>query len=81
MLAAIFVHDDTPTNWKHGHIPLYNNFGSLSFRNPTLLCFVQNHFQAHSTLRTTFLQEGEDDEDMSSMGMTTIGEWHIDPRD
>ena len=81
MLAAIFVHDDTPTNWKHGHIPLHNNFGSLCFRNPSLLCFVQNHFQAQSTPRTTFLQEGGDDEDMSSMGTTTLGEWHRDPRD
>ena len=40
MLAAIFVHDDTPTNWKHDHIPLHNNFDSLCFRNPALLCFV-----------------------------------------
>jgi len=81
MLAAIFVHDDTPTNWKHGHIPLHNNFGSLCFRNPALLCLVQNHFQAHSMPRMAFFQEGKDDEDMSSIGMTTIGEWHRDPRD
>ena len=73
MLAAIFVHDDTPTNWKHGHIPLHNNFGSLCFRNPVLLYVVQDQFQAQSTPRTAFHQEGEDDEDMTPMHMTMFG--------
>ena len=38
--CCYFVHDDTPTNWKHDHIPLHNNFGSLCFHNPALLCFL-----------------------------------------
>ena len=78
MLADISMRDDSFHSLKQGHIPLHNNFGSLCFRNPALLCFVQNHFQAHSTLRTAFLQEGEDDEDMTSMHIAKHGEWHDD---
>ena len=68
------------TNWTHGHVSSWS-FSPHYFGN--LVCFrvVQNHFQAHSTPRTAFLQEEEDDEDMSSVGTTTIGEWHRDPRD
>ena len=76
MLADISMRDDSFHSLKHGHIPLHNNFGSLCFRNPALLCFVQNHFQAHSTTRTAFLQEGDDDEDMIPMHTTMIGAWH-----
>ena len=47
MLADISMRDDSFHSLKHGHTPLHNNFGSLCFRNPALLCFVQNHFQAH----------------------------------
>ena len=47
MLADISMRDDSFHSLKHGHIHLHNNFGSLCFRNPALLCFVQNHFQAH----------------------------------
>jgi len=76
MLADISMRDDSFHSLKHGHTPLHNNFGSLCFRNPALLCFVQNHFQAHSTPRTAFLQEVEDDEDMTPMHTTMIGAWH-----
>ena len=76
MLADISMRDDSFHSLKHGHTPLHNNFGSLCFCNPALLCFVQNHFQAHSTPRTAFLQEGEDEEDMTPMHTTMIGAWH-----
>ena len=76
MLADISMRDDSFHSLKHGHTPLHNNFGSLCFRNPALLCFVQNHLQAHSTPRTAFLQEGEDNEDMTPMHTTIIGAWH-----
>ena len=43
-----------------------------------LVCFgvVQNHFQVHSTPRTAFRQEGEDDEDITSMDTVMVGEWN-----
>ena len=75
MFVEIFMRDDSFHSLKHGHIPLRNNFDSLCFHNPALLCFVQDRFQTQSTPRTAFLQ-GEDEEDMSSMGTTTLGEWH-----
>ena len=37
---------------------------------------MQNHFQVHSSPRTAFRQEGEDDEDMTSMDTVIVGEWH-----
>ena len=62
-------------NWTHGHVSSWS-FSSHYFGN--LVCFrvVQNHFQAHSTPRTAFLQEGEDEEDMTPMHTTMIGAWH-----
>jgi hypothetical protein len=36
---------------------------------------VQDQFQAQSTPRTAFHQEGEDDEDMTPMHMTMFGAW------
>ena len=53
--------------WKHGHVPSHNYFSSLCLRNPVLCCVVQDQFQAQSTPRTAFHQEGEDVEDMTSM--------------
>jgi len=47
--------------WKYGHVPSYNYFSSLCLRNPVLLYVVQDQFQAQSTPRTAFHQEGEDD--------------------
>jgi hypothetical protein len=43
--------------WKPGHIPPHNCSGFLYFRNPVLLCVVQDQFQVQSTSRTTFLQK------------------------
>ena len=51
--------------WKHGHIPPHNCFGLLYLRNPVLPCVVQDRFHVHSMSRTTFLQEGGNDEDMT----------------
>jgi hypothetical protein len=60
-------------NRKHGHIPPPNCFGLLYFRNPVLLCVVQALFQVQSTPRTTFLQQVENDEDLTPMHRTMIG--------
>ena len=60
--------------WKHGPIPPHNYFGLLYFCNPVLPCVVQDRFQVQSTSRTTFLQKGENDEDMTPMHTTMIGE-------
>ena len=61
--------------WKHGHVLSHNYFSFLCPRNPVLLYVVQDRFQAQSTPRTTFRQEGEDDEDMTPMHMTMFGAW------
>ena len=45
---------------------------SLCLCNPVLLYVVQDQFQTQSTPRTTFCQEGEDDEDMTPMHMTML---------
>ena len=37
---------------------------------------MQDQFQAQSTPRMVFRQEGKDDEDMTSMHMTMLGESH-----
>ena len=57
-------------NGKHGHLPRQNCFGSLYFCNPVLPCDVQDTSKAHWTPRTAFLQEGEDDEDITPMDTT-----------
>ena len=74
MLAEIFMRDDMLETWKHGHVYSHNYFSSLCLRNPVLLCVVQDQFQAQSMSRTTFHQEREDDEDMSSMHTTMLGD-------
>jgi len=71
--------DDIQTNWIHGLVSTWS-FSFHYFGNPVCFRVVQNHFQAHSTPRMTFCQEGEDDEDMSSVGTTTLGEWHRESR-
>ena len=76
MLAEIFMRDDMLQTWKHGHIPSHNYFNSLCFCNPVLLYVVQDQFQAQSTPRTAFCQEGGDDEDMTPMHMTIFGIWY-----
>ena len=72
-LAEIFIRDDMLETWKHGHVSSHNYFIFLCLRNPVLLCVVQDQFQAQSTPRTTFRQEGEDDEDMTPMHTTMFG--------
>ena len=72
MLAEIFMRDDMLETWKHGHVPSHTYFSSLCLHNPILFYVVQDQFQAQSTPRTTFRQEGEDDEDMP-MHMTMFG--------
>ena len=76
MLAKIFMRDDMLETWKHGHVPSHNYFSSLCLRNPVLFCVVQDQFQAQSTPRMAFRQEGEDDEDMTPMYMTMFGAWY-----
>jgi hypothetical protein len=75
MLAKFSMQDDIFTNWKHGDIPPHNNFDFLCFQNPVLSCVVQDHFQEQSASRTTFLQKGENDEDMATMLMSMRGAW------
>jgi hypothetical protein len=72
--ADNFMRHDMIHNWKNGHIPPHNCFGLLYFRNPVLLCVVQDRFQVQSMLRTTFLQERENDEDMTLMHTTMSSE-------
>ena len=66
MLAEIFMRDDMLETWKHGHVPSHNYFSFIYPRNPVLLYIVPDQFQAQSTPRMAFCQEGEDDEDMPS---------------
>jgi hypothetical protein len=73
MLAKFSMQDDIFTDWKHGDIPPHNNFDFLCFRNPILYCVVQDHFQVQSASRMTFLQKGENDEDMATMLMSMHG--------
>jgi hypothetical protein len=73
--AGNFMRHDMIHNWKHGHIPPHNYFDLLYFRNPVLCCVVQDHFQVQSASRTTFLQKGENDEDMATMLMSMHGAW------
>jgi hypothetical protein len=74
--AENFMRHDMTHNWKHGHIPPPNSFDLFYFRNPVLRCVVQDRFQIQSASRTTFLQKGENDEDMTLMYMTTVGVWN-----
>jgi hypothetical protein len=48
-------------------------FYLLYFRNPVFRCVVQDHFHVQSASRTTFLQKGENDEDMTLVHTTIIG--------
>ena len=62
-------------NWTHGHVSSWS-FSFHYFGNLVSFRVVQNHFQAHSTPRMAFRQEGDDDEDMTSMDTVMVGEWH-----
>ena len=76
MLAEIFMRNDMLETWKYGHVPSHNYFSSLCLRNPVLLYVVQDQFQAQSTPRMAFRQEGEVDEDMTPMHMTMFCAWY-----
>jgi hypothetical protein len=73
--AGNFMRHNMIHNCKHGHIPPHNCFDLLYFCNPVLRCVVQDHFQVQSASRTTFLQKGENDEDMAIMLMSMHGAW------
>ena len=62
-----------------GHNLSHNIVHSYYFGNLAFLHVVQDRLQAQSTPRTAFRQEGEDDEDMTSMDMDMGGEWHGSP--
>ena len=70
----MFVGQDMLQTWICGHILSQNIVHSHYFRN--LICphVVQDRLQAKSTPRTAFHQERKDDEDMSSMHMTMLGD-------
>jgi hypothetical protein len=74
--ATNILQHDMIHNWKHGPISPLNYFGLLYFRNPALICVVQDRFQEQSTSRTTFLQKGENDENMTPIHMTMIVAWN-----
>jgi hypothetical protein len=75
-MLAFFMRHDMIHNWKHGRIPPHNCFDLLYFRNLILRCVVQDHFHVQSASRTTFLQKGENDEDMTPMHTTMVGVWN-----
>ena len=68
--SDICIREDIRTNWIHGHVSSHS-FSFHYFGNPVCCRIVKNQFQAQSTPSTTFHQEGEDDEDMTSMHTTT----------
>jgi hypothetical protein len=74
--ATNIMRHDMIHNWKQGHISAHQYFDLLYFHNPVLHCVVQTQFQLQSTSRTTFLQKGENDEDMTPMHMTMTGAWN-----
>jgi hypothetical protein len=74
--AADIVRHDMIHNWKRGYISPHNYFGLFYFHNPILFCVVQDRFQVQSTSMTTFLQNGENDEDMTPMHTSMIGAWN-----
>jgi hypothetical protein len=59
-----------------GHILSPNIVHSHYFGNLVCLHVVQDGLEATLTPRSTFRQEGEDDEDMASTHMTILGESH-----
>jgi hypothetical protein len=70
------IGDEILRDWKHAHVTPHNILSSHIFRNLVFLCVVQSHFRAQTTPRTSFRQEGEDDEDMTSMHTTMLSGWY-----
>jgi hypothetical protein len=72
----MFVEEDMLQNWTCGHILSHNIVHSHFFGNLVCLQVVQDRLQAKSTPRMAFCQEGKDDEDMTSVHTTMLGESH-----
>ena len=70
----MFVGEDMMQTETCGPIISPNIVHSHYFGNLVCLHVVQDRLRATSTPRTTFHQEGEDDEDMTSMHMTMHGD-------
>jgi len=60
--------------WICGHILSHNIIHSHYYGNLVCPHVVQDELQTKSTSRTAFHQEREDDEDMTSIHMTMLGE-------
>lgn len=76
--------EDMLQMWTCNNILSHNIVHSHYFGNLVCLHVVQDHqifLQAQSTPRTAFRQEGEDDEDMTSMHTTMLGTWNRDKGD
>jgi len=76
----MFVGKDTLQIWICGHILPHDIVHSHYFRKIVCLHDVQDRLQVQSTSRMTFRQEGEDDEDMTTMHTTMLGESHGGPK-
>ena len=75
------VGQDMIQTWTCGHILSHNIVHFHYFGNLDCPHVVQDRLQTKSTLRTAFRQEREDDEDMTSIHMTMLGEPYGDQRD
>ena len=75
------VGQDMLQTWTYGHILSHNIVHSYYFGNLVCPHVVQDRLQAKSTPRTAFRQEREDDEDMTSIHMTMLGEPYGDQGD
>ena len=75
------VGQDMLQTWTCGHILSHNIVHSHYFGNLVCPHVVQDRLQTKSTPRTAFRQEREDDEDMTSIHMTMLGEPYGDQGD
>ena len=75
------IRQDMLQTWICGHILSHNIVHSYYFENLVCPHIVQDRLQAKSMPRTTFRQEREDDEDMTSIHMTMLGEPYGDQGD
>jgi hypothetical protein len=72
----MIIGKDTLQIWTCGHILSYNIVHSHYFGKLICLHDVQDRLQVQSTTRTAFHQEGKDDEEVTSMHTTMLGESH-----
>ena len=75
------VGQDMLQTWTCGHILSHNIVHSHYFGNLVCPHVVQDRLQTKSTPRTAFRQQREDDEDMTSIHMTMLGEPYGDQGD